>query len=130
LGRFRVGLSRRAVVRKKGRPLTRRKRVLTYCVKGNRRARVTLGFDRRGKVRFIASTARGHRAGKIRPGTPARRLRARPTRQVGRGVRAGGNGRIVFGVRGGRVRFIGTVDRRLASSARKVRAFVRLTRLR
>jgi hypothetical protein len=58
LGRSRVGLSRRAVIRKKGRPLRRRKRVLTNCVKGNRRGRVTLGFDRRGKLRFIASTAR------------------------------------------------------------------------
>jgi hypothetical protein len=130
LGRFRVGLSRRAVLRTKGRPLTRRGRVLTYCVKDNLRARVTLGFDRRGKLRFIASTARGHRAGKIRPGSPARTLRARRTRPLGRGVRAGGRGRIVFGIRGGRVRFIGTVDRRLARSARKVRAFVRLTRLR
>jgi hypothetical protein len=91
---------------------------------------VTLGFDRRGKLRFIASTARGHRAGTVRPGTPARRLRARSTRRVGRGVRANSGGRIVFGVRRGRVRFIGTVDRRLASNARRVRAYVRLTRLR
>jgi len=131
LGRFRVGLTRRKVLRSKGRPLARRgKRVLVYCVKGNPRGRVVVAFDKRRRVRFIASTARGHRAGNVRPGSRARTLRSSNTRHVGRGVRTNRRGRIVFGIRRGRVRFIGTVDRRLARSARKVRAYVRLTRLR
>jgi hypothetical protein len=130
LGRFRVGLSRAAVLRKAGRPVTRRSgRVWRYCVKGEKRARVTLGFDKRGKLRLIGSTAAGHRKGRIAPGGSAAGLATR-TRRAGRGLLRSNSSRFIFGVRGGKVRFVATVDRRLARSARKAHAYVRMTRLR
>ena len=56
---------------------------------------------RRGRVTFVASTARGHRSSKL---APQRKARVNG-RRIGRGVFR--RGRLVYGVRRGKVRFVG-----------------------
>ncbi len=115
-----------------GPPSRRRGRVWSYCVQGG--GKLVLVFDRRKRVRFVASTARGHKRLGIGPRTSARRLlRSRAFRRGGliplkSGVyrlRRGRSRRVVFGVRRGRVRFVGVTDRRLL---RKRGALIRTAR--
>jgi hypothetical protein len=84
---------------------------------------------------MVASTARGHRARGIRPGVgirsaaydtsgdppPKKRLVVR---------RAGAGRRFVYGVRRGRVRFVAVVSRSVAADRKRLRAHLRLARLR
>ena len=140
LGRLRLGSTRTTTRKRAGLPLGRvgrRTRVYRYCVKGrqNRRARAIAAFDRRGKMRLVATTARGHRVRKIGPGSSTRSLRRRfgsRLRSLGRGrmlvrTRSGG---IVFGTRKGRVRYVAAVGRSLARSPRATRAYLKLAKLR
>jgi hypothetical protein len=138
IGRLRLGRSRASVRRRPGRPLGRTSaRVYRYCVKGraNRRARVIAAFDRRRKLRLVATTAKGHRVRGVRTGS-----RTRTVRRVFRGrLRSLGRGRllvrtrlggVILGTRRGRVRYVAVVDRILARRARTARAYLRLARLR
>jgi len=133
LGRFRLRLRRRLVQRRAGQPgSTRRgRRVYRYCVNGDRSGRVIVAFDRRNRVRLVASTARLHRRGRIGRGTRARRLaRGADTKRIARGLQASRGQRFLFGTRRGRVRYVAVVDRRLAGRPRRLRGYVRLAGLR
>jgi hypothetical protein len=118
--RARAGPPKATVLRRLGRPRRTRGRRWTYCVRGG--GKVVLVFDRRKRVRLVASTARGHRRLGVGPGTPARRLLRKPAFRRGgllplrNGVyrlRRGTSRRNVFGVRRGRVRFVAVADRKL-----------------
>jgi hypothetical protein len=84
LGPIRLGMDFRTLLQSAGQPL-RRTRAWTYCVKdsGSRGAAAVLNPE--GSVALIASAARGHRAGGIRPGARLVKLRGRAKR-VGRGI--------------------------------------------
>jgi hypothetical protein len=108
---IRLGASTEAALYHAGQPLSRPGRAYRYCVTGaaDRGSAVIAVFNARGRVVMIASTAPGDRAGGIAPGHPARRLDRRARRLmpgvwVGHRLRAGA--RYVYGVRGGRVRFV------------------------
>ena len=84
LGPIRLGMTTRPLLQSAGQPL-RRTRAWTYCVKdsGDRGAAAVLTPE--GTVALIASDARGHRAGGIRPGTKLAKLRGHAKR-VGGGI--------------------------------------------
>ena len=84
LGPIRLGMTTRPLLQSAGQPL-RRTRAWTYCVKdsGDRGAAAVLTPE--GTVALIASDARGHRAGGIRPGTKLAKLR-RHANGVGGGI--------------------------------------------
>ncbi|HEV3230052.1 MAG TPA: Coagulation factor 5/8 type domain-containing protein [Solirubrobacteraceae bacterium] len=106
-----------------GQPLSRPGRSYRYCVTGpaGQGAAVIALFNGSGQLSMIASTAPGDLAGRIGPGSRARRLRRRARRVmpgvwVGRRTRAGT--RYVYGVRRGRVRFVAVTT----ASTRRARA--------
>jgi hypothetical protein len=121
--RARVGATRATVRRRVGLPRRRRGSVWTYCVRGG--GKVVLVFDRRGRARFIVSTARRHRRLGVGRGSSVRRLRRAfgsrsGVRSVGRGVlrlSRGGSRQVVFAARRGRVRYVGIADRRVLRRA-------------
>jgi hypothetical protein len=133
LGRFRLKLRRSVVHRRAGQPgSTRRgRRVYRYCVKSDRRGKVIVAFSRGNRVRFVASTARLHRRGRIGRGTRSSRVaRSSRTTRLGRGLWASSNRRFVYGTRGGRVRWVAVVDRGLAARPSLIRAYARMAGLR
>ena len=113
IGRVGIGYSRARVLRRAGLPVRERRRSLRFCVRGGRRGRLIAVLDRRGRARLVATTARGHRLRGVGPGSPARRLGARR------------RGRVLFGVRRGRVRYVAVVDRRLLRNRRLLRSYLR-----
>ncbi|MTD46645.1 hypothetical protein GKE82_20710 [Conexibacter sp. W3-3-2] len=117
------------LLRRGGQPDARTGRVFSYRVAGakNRRARVRALFTSRGRVGLVASTAAGHTAGGLGVGDRATRLQGR-TEAFGANVRARrlpGGGRILYGIRDGRVRFTAvaaaSVARTPAQAARALR---------
>ncbi len=118
----RLGTGHASLLRRAGQPKNRGARAWSYCVTKPARGgagRMTVALTQGGRVALVASTSPGHKARGIRTGMKARRAKA-GTRAFGRGVRvkrAGGR-RFVYGVRGGRVRFVAVATR---SAARKSR---------
>ncbi len=119
VGRIRLRYTRRQLLRRVApAPRHRRRRSYVYCVKGGRR-RVSAVFSsrsRRGRVELVATTAPGHRARRVRPGSRLRSFRAAypRRRRVARGVyRAAPHSRHVVVVRRGRVRMLAVASPRL-----------------
>jgi hypothetical protein len=128
---IRLGQTRRRLRRMRVTPLRRTRRSFRYCVKGSR-ARVSAVFTHRGRVELVTTTARGHRAGRVRPGASVRALRrAHPRRRAfGRGVfRAGPRSTRLVGIRRGRVRYVGVARRHLLSRPRALRRHLRIAGL-
>jgi microsomal dipeptidase-like Zn-dependent dipeptidase len=131
LGRVRLGLTAEELLRRAGQPLRRGNRRWTWCAKGRGGGEVTAVLGADGRVAMVASTARGHRAGGIGPGARASRLAG--TRAAGKGLRvrdAGGGARIVYGVRGGKVRFVAVAARSVAQRPGRLTRHLRLAGLR
>jgi len=131
VGRVRLGATRRGMLRRIGPQPTRRARhTYRWCVKGSR-GRVTALFGRpsaTGRASLVVSTARTHRIRRVGPGvTVSLLLRRFPRAQrASRGLyRAGPRSRRIFGVRGGRVRFVGVAGKRLLAKRRQVRSQLR-----
>jgi Lipase C-terminal domain/Lipase (class 2) len=93
------------------RAVRRRHGVTRFCVRGGGRFLVA---SRKGKIDFVATTARGHKTRRRGPGS---RL-ARRGMMVGR---RHGSGRVIYVVRRGRVRFLAVVPARQGSKATKRR---------
>ena len=128
IGRVRLGLSRRALLRRLPAPRRRSKRSWSWCVKGGK-GRVSAAFTRRGRVALVATTAPHHGNRRVHPGTRVRILRrAYPRlRAVGRRlVRANPRSRRLFGVRRGRVRYVAVTFRRTIARRARLRAYLRL----
>jgi hypothetical protein len=134
IGRLRLGHRPARVVKSAGEPVRKKGRVYRYCVMGRRKSdRVLAVFARRGGLRLIATSARGHSARGVRPGSRVSKLRRayRDARKAARGTYfTSKSTRVVFGTRRGRVSFIAVVDRRLVKNARLLRAYLRQARLR
>jgi hypothetical protein len=108
---IRLGDTSEAALYRAGQPLSRPGRSYRYCVTrgAGSRAAVTAVFDGGGRIATIASTAPGDRAGAIGPGSSARRLSRRAhrlTTGVWVGAELRGGARYVYGVQGGRIRFV------------------------
>jgi hypothetical protein len=131
IGRLRLGATRRNLERRLGRAWRRGRRTARWCVTGG--GSVLVAFSRRNRARLIATSAPGHRSRAVRPGSSKSALRrsfpfARPTL---RGVRrAGRRSRVLFGVRGGRVRYLALADRSLLLRPRTLAAYLHLAGLR
>ena len=117
VGPARLGAGLRAFARRYR--ATRRSRGLTrFCVRGG--GRFAVGA-RRGKIDFVATNARGHSTRSHGPGRRHRGGRIAGARRLSRGLMVGHRqlrGRVVYGVRDERVRFIVVVSRRLLGRER------------
>jgi hypothetical protein len=83
---------------------------------------------RRNRIYLIATTARRHTTRRRGPGTRVRRGRITGAHRLGRGLFVGhrqGAGRVVYGSRGGRIRFIAVVKRSQAAHPRALRRTLR-----
>jgi hypothetical protein len=138
IGRLRLGQTRSRTARR-ARPLgniSRRTRVYRYCVKGDRKARGLAAFDKKRKrLRLAATTAKRHTVrgmGRGKRTSSVRRKFKGRVRSIGRGrlfvrTRAGA---VVFGSRKGKVTYVAIVDRAVAKSRKKTRAYLKLAKLR
>ncbi len=136
LSRVRLGRAPVRLLQDAGQPRRRVGRVYRYCVRGkeNRNARIVGVFDKDRRLQLVASTARGHRVrtlGLVKGKKAARKRRM--VRRLGKGLlirRTRGGRRFVYGVRGGRVRYVAVVTRPLAKRSAKLREHLRLAGLR
>jgi hypothetical protein len=122
------------LLRRAGQPKRRPGRQWQYCVRGtrNRKAKIAAVIGDDEKVALVGSTARGHKAGPIRPGIrSANRLRG--TRSFGKGVRirnAGRSARFVYGVSKGRIAFVAVATPDAAKTPKRLAANLKLAGLR
>jgi len=142
IGRLKLRQTRARTARR-ARPLgariTRKQRVLKYCVKGpNRRVRGAAVFDRKRKARVVMSNARGHKRKKIGAGSSRKALRRKfgnRLRKIGPGLRLvrgsrKARNRVVFKITKTRVRYVALTDRKLANKPKRLRAYLRRAKLR
>jgi hypothetical protein len=125
LGALRLIRSRTTLQRRFGRKV-RPTRSLSVCVTGGGRASVA--FTAKGRSRLVATTATGHRAGRIRPGMTSKAFRrAAPQRRhlSPRVWRLSPSSRVVARVRRGRVRALAVVPRRVLRDRRALRIYLR-----
>lgn len=132
IGRIRLGLTRRALLRRvRVTPVRRTRRSYRYCVKG-RKGTVTAVFSKRsrsGRVHLVTTTGRAHGNRRVRPRSSAAAFRrAYPNRRrVARGLfRTGPASSRLVGLSRGRVRFMAVASRRLLHNPVKLRRAVRL----
>ena len=88
---------------------------------------MTVALTPAGRVALVGSTSPGHKARGIRTGMKAKRAKV-GTKAFGRGVRV--RGRFVYGVRGGRVRYVAVASRAAVRNRKVLRRYLRLARLR
>ena len=125
--------ARSTVISRGGRLNTLKRFAARFCVTGG--GELVASLDNRRKARFIASTARGHRARGVGRGASFARLRkAFPrSKRLSRGIyvaRRGGSirsGVTVFGVRGRRVTFVGLGDASVRRNNRLLRLHLKRT---
>ncbi len=143
MGRQRLAVDPVTLLRSGGQPSLRRGRIYRYCVTGraNRKSRAAAVFTRGNRVALIVSNALGHgtitrahhgRRVRISHGTFASRLHGR-AHKIAKGLyvrRAKGGRRFVYGVRKGRVSFVGVAIKSVGSSKKKLRAYLRLSGVR
>jgi hypothetical protein len=92
----------------------------SFCVHGG--GRLVAG-SRRDTIDFLATTAPGHRTrASLGPGRRVRRGRLAGARRIGRGlfVDRQARGRLVYGVRGGRTRFVAVMSGRLGANRHSI----------
>ena len=141
IGRLKLGQSRSRTARR-ARPLgniSKRTRVYRYCVKGkDKKARGLAVFDKGKRLRLAATNGKAHTLRGIRRGSTVAALRKRFGKRLapaGAGLRVlrtpkRNKSRAVFILRGGKVRYVAIVDRKLASKPGSLRAYLRLAKLR
>lgn len=126
LNKLKLGMRPKQLLRSAGQPATRT-RGWRWRVRRSRGA--TLGAAFAGaRVQMIASNARGYRAAGINKGARITQLR-RIADPLGHGVwvkKAGKRSRFVYGVAGGKVRFVGVGTRRATGSAQAALRYARV----
>ena len=133
LGQMRLGAGSDTLLRSAGQPDQRPGRAWRYCVQGRSPASsaVVTVLTPGGSLALVASSARGHRARGIGPGGSVRRLGT--PRRFKRGIvvrRAGAHSSYVYGVRGGRVRWVAVATRAAGTRAAQLKPYLRLAGLR
>jgi hypothetical protein len=127
IGRVRLGLTRRQLARRVPAPRKRTKRSWRWCVKGGK-GTVSAAFSRRGRVALVTSTSKRYGNRHVFPGSKRSKLtRAfRRRTSVGRAiVRANHTSPRFFGVRKGKVRYVGVTYRRTLAKRKTLRAYLR-----
>jgi hypothetical protein len=127
IGRVRLGMTRKALLRRVPAPRRKTRHAWRWCVKGGK-GTVSAVFDRHARVAFVETTAPHHGNRRIHPGTRVRALRrAYPRgRAIGRGLlRANRRSPRLFGIRRGRVRYVAVTARRTIRRHRKLRKYLR-----
>ncbi len=125
IGAVRIGRKRETVLRDAGKAAVEAgSRSLRFCV---RRGGAVLATLDKGRVTSVFSTSKGHRVKGVRRGTKA----TRAARTLKRSAKVRSkltvlyNGRVIAGVKKGRVRFLGAVDNTRARSAKELRKDLR-----
>jgi len=138
--RLQLGDKPNRVLKRAGQPVTRT-RTWRFCANGRRQAKplakksgrkqVVAVFNRRARVALIGSTLRKHRADGLRVGMPAAELHGRAERFGSVWARdAGGGRRFVYGVRRGRISFVGVASAPVAASPAALKRYLKRARLR
>jgi X-Pro dipeptidyl-peptidase-like protein len=130
IGRVRLGLTRRALLRRVPAPRRRTERSWRWCVKGGK-GTVAAAFTRRGRVALVRTTAPRHGNRRIRPGARVRAMRrAYPrSRAIGRTlVRIGPRSSRLLGIRRGKVRHVAVTSRRTIRKRTALRKYLRYAR--
>jgi hypothetical protein len=132
LGAIRLGMASARLLLGAGQPSARPGNVYSYCVagSGNAGASVKAVFTRRGTVGLVVSTAAGDRAGAISAGVPAALLGTTRAWSGGTAVWVGpslrGGARYIYGVAGGRVRYVAVLaSRAIGARAGTLRGYLR-----
>jgi hypothetical protein len=125
---LRLGASWRSLLYSLGQPSSRPGRSYRYCVDGSPDAAIAAVFDSRGKAVLFTSTAAGYGAADVHPGASAGALHGR-ARVFAPGVWLGpplrGGGRLVYGLSGGRVRYVGVAASSVLASRAGLRSDLR-----
>jgi hypothetical protein len=127
IGRVRLGLTRKQLLKRVPAPRKRSKRGWRWCVKGGK-GKVTAAFTKKGRVALVATSAPHHGNRKIHPGTSTRALKRAYSRRraVGRSiVRANKRSPRFFGIRKGRVRYVAVTSRKTLAKRKTLRAYLR-----
>jgi len=106
-------------------------RASRFCVAGVGSRAVRAAHGKRGRTRLVRTTAPGHRARGVGPGSSTTELEAaypRAPRIGSRLRRATRTSRVVFGTARGRVRFVAVADRRLLRDPHTLRRFLAYVR--
>ena len=125
-----LGSNPEELLRSAGQPVRRPGRVWRFCGKGRDgrpAGRVTTVMTPRGRLALVASTGAEHTAFGVARGDRASRLRG--VRRLGRKLRVRDR-RFVYGVRRGKVRFVAVASKSLAGRPKRLRAYLRLAKLR
>ena len=141
LGRLHLRASTAALLRRAGQPRVRGNRAWTWCVRAKvpKGKRIVAALTPGGKVALVGTDAKDSFAARIRVGD-ARRLRvgdpAAPLRGNARRIAsglyvrgAGRRARFVYGVRGGRVKFVAVATRAASKNRAALRRNLRLAKL-
>jgi hypothetical protein len=130
IGRLTLGATRVLVGRRLGPPGLTKRAVLRYCVKGG--GSVLAAFSTSSRVAFAATTAKGHKRLGVGRGSTLKALRKKfsKLRTVVPGVyRVAGTKKatrhLLFGVRKGKVTFVGLADTKLIASRKALRTQLR-----
>jgi hypothetical protein len=127
IGRVRLGLTRKQLLKRVPAARKRTKRAWRWCVKGGK-GKVTAAFTKKGKVALVATSAPHHGNRRIHPGTKVKALRkAYPRRRaVGRAIlRANKRSPRFFGIRKGKVRYVAVTSPKTLAKRKTLRAYLR-----
>jgi hypothetical protein len=121
------------LLKRAGQPQARPTRSYRYCVRGreNKRAGLAAVFTagKKPKSALVVTDARTVRIGDVRPHARAFAV-SRSARKLGHGLysrRAGkSSNRYVFGVKGGKVAFVGVASRGAAKNGKSLRRYLKL----
>lgn len=122
---LRLGEGTVAALYSAGQPVSRPGRAYRYCVAGHG---TSLGavFSRRGPLVLIATADRGYRAGGLTPGDRAAVLKTDHARRFEAGVWVSqplrSSARYIYGIQGGRIRFVGLVAKDDLGSRSRLRS--------
>jgi hypothetical protein len=106
VGLLKLGAPAEDVLRGAGQPIVRGAHRWVWCVQGRKpKGRVAGGFDKRGRLAWVASTGRHHRINGVGRGDRV----PQSAHRVAKGRFA--RGRFVFGARHGRIRFVAVARR-------------------
>jgi hypothetical protein len=127
----RLGMKRKGLARRLPAPRRATARSWRWCVAGG--GAVSAAFSRAGRVVLVATTAPRHRVRNVSPRSRVARLRrAYPHRRaIGRAlVRPTVHSRRIFGVRGGKVRYVAVSSRRAIDRLELLRRYLRAAGMR
>jgi len=127
IGRVKIGLTRKALLRRVPAPRGRTARSWRWCVKGGR-GTVSAAFTKHGRVALVTSTSPRYGNRRVFPGGRTSSLRRSFPRghKVGTTiVRANPRSPRIFGIRRGRVRYVAVAPDRTLARPKTLRAYLR-----